>query len=212
MLGGCPGGSRRRVHRTTNVFRCGEDTTPDLLADIGHRIAPLRKVRCNSCPHFGRPARALRTTSNPLCRWCCSSHTEETDRPDLLRNLHLACPRHLLVERRAAGQRRPAKAAAASSRPSTIWRYTPDALTLALQSLQKASHADSATAPPYSQEVPHAQVTTKNVKRVNEQKKDSATPQAPMTAIALRPLRYGNPHQPLSPRRSTGGPAAHDVG
>ncbi|RNF07019.1 hypothetical protein TcG_10246, partial [Trypanosoma cruzi] len=41
-------------------------------------------------------------------------------RPDLLRNLHLACPRHLLVERRAADQRRPAKAAAASSRPSTI--------------------------------------------------------------------------------------------
>ncbi|RNE96396.1 hypothetical protein TcG_13016 [Trypanosoma cruzi] len=42
------------------------------------------------------------------------------DRPDLLRNLHLACPRHLLVERRAADQRRPAQAAAASSRPSTI--------------------------------------------------------------------------------------------
>ncbi|RNE95703.1 hypothetical protein TcG_13288 [Trypanosoma cruzi] len=42
------------------------------------------------------------------------------DRPDLLRNLHLACPRHLLVERRAADQRRPAQAAAASSRPSKI--------------------------------------------------------------------------------------------
>ncbi|RNE96312.1 hypothetical protein TcG_13063 [Trypanosoma cruzi] len=42
------------------------------------------------------------------------------DCPDLLRNLHLACPRHLLVERRAADQRRPAQAAAASSRPSTI--------------------------------------------------------------------------------------------
>ncbi|RNC41451.1 hypothetical protein TcCL_NonESM08970 [Trypanosoma cruzi] len=42
------------------------------------------------------------------------------DCPDLLRNLHLACRRHLLVERRAADQRRPAQAAAASSRPSTI--------------------------------------------------------------------------------------------
>ncbi|RNC39761.1 hypothetical protein TcCL_NonESM10845 [Trypanosoma cruzi] len=42
------------------------------------------------------------------------------DCPDLLRNLHLACRRHLLVERRAADQRRPAQAAAASSRLPTI--------------------------------------------------------------------------------------------
>ncbi|RNC44295.1 regulator of sigma E protease [Trypanosoma cruzi] len=132
--------------------------------------------------------------------------------PDRLRNLHLACPRHLLVERQAADQRRPAQSVAESSRPSTIWRYTPDAPTLALQSLQKTSHVDSATAPPYSQEVPHAQVTTENVKRINEQKTDSAPPQAPMTAVALQPLRYGNPHQPLSPRQSTGGPAAHAAG
>ncbi|RNC39519.1 hypothetical protein TcCL_NonESM11120 [Trypanosoma cruzi] len=134
------------------------------------------------------------------------------DRPDLLRNLHLACPRHLLVERRAADQRRPAQAAAASSRPSTIWRHTPDALTPALQSLQKASHVDSATAPRSSQQVPHAQVITENVKRINEQKTDNAPLQAPMTAVALQPLLCCNPHQPLSPRQSTGRPAAHAVG
>ncbi|RNE97024.1 hypothetical protein TcG_12746 [Trypanosoma cruzi] len=123
---------------------------------------------------------------------------KKQDRPDLLRNLHLACPRHLLVERRAADQRRPAKAAAASSLPSTIRRHTPDALSLALQSLRKASHVDPATAPRSSQQVPHAQVTTKNVKRINEQKTDNAPLQAPMTAVALQPLLCCNPHQPLS--------------
>ncbi|RNC47643.1 hypothetical protein TcCL_NonESM02408 [Trypanosoma cruzi] len=62
----------------------------------------------------------------------------------------------------------------------------------------------SATAPRSSKQVPHAQVTTENAKRINEQKTDNATLQAPMTAIALQPLLYGNLHQPLSPRRSTG--------
>ncbi|RNC38660.1 hypothetical protein TcCL_NonESM12068 [Trypanosoma cruzi] len=93
------------------------------------------------------------------------------DRLDLLRNLHLACPQHLLVERRAADQRRPAQAAAASSRPPIIWRYTPDALSLALQSVQKASNVDSATAPRFPQQAPHVHVTTENVKRINEQKR-----------------------------------------
>ncbi|KAF8307035.1 hypothetical protein TcBrA4_0021020 [Trypanosoma cruzi] len=136
---------------------------------------------------------------------------KKQDRPDILRNLHLACPRHLLVERRAADQRRPAQAAAASSRSSTIWRHTPDALTLKLQSLQKASNVDRATAPRSSQQVPHAQFIAENVKRINEQKTDNAPQQAPMTAIALQPLLCCNPPA-AEPRQSTGGPAAHAVG
>ncbi|ESS55455.1 hypothetical protein TCDM_13075 [Trypanosoma cruzi Dm28c] len=43
-------------------------------------------------------------------------------------------------------------------------------------------------------------------------KTDNAPQQAPMTAVALQPLLCCNPHQPLSPRQSTGGPAAHAVG
>ncbi|RNE97296.1 hypothetical protein TcG_12644 [Trypanosoma cruzi] len=38
----------------------------------------------------------------------------------------------------------------------------------------------------------------KNVKRINEQKTDSAPQQAPMTAVALQPLLCCNHHQPLS--------------
>ncbi|EKG00510.1 hypothetical protein TCSYLVIO_008540 [Trypanosoma cruzi] len=68
-----------------------------------------------------------------------------------------------------------------------------------------------ATAPRSSQQVPHAQFITENVKRINEQKTDSATPQAPMTAVALQPLLYCN-HQPLIRVQSTGDPAAHAVG
>ncbi|RNE96599.1 hypothetical protein TcG_12946 [Trypanosoma cruzi] len=50
-----------------------------------------------------------------------------------------------------------------------------------------------------SQQEPHAHFTTKNVKRINEQKTDNAPLQAPTTAVALQPLLCCNPHQPLSP-------------
>ncbi|RNC33154.1 hypothetical protein TcCL_Unassigned04168 [Trypanosoma cruzi] len=50
-----------------------------------------------------------------------------------------------------------------------------------------------------SQQVPHAQVTTENVKRINEQKTDNAPLHTPMTVVALQPLLCCNPHQPLSP-------------
>ncbi|RNE95421.1 hypothetical protein TcG_13407 [Trypanosoma cruzi] len=109
------------------VLRCCWDRVcalppPQHLPDVS-TATPCRRTSGSlksSCPFLGRPARATQIASDFLFRWCCSSHTEETDRPDRLRNLHLACPRHLLVERRAAGQRRPAQSAAASSRPSTI--------------------------------------------------------------------------------------------
>ncbi|RNC53717.1 hypothetical protein TcCL_ESM08927 [Trypanosoma cruzi] len=78
------------------------------------------QIQCDSCPLLGRLARALRITRNPLFGGAPPLTLKRQDRPDLLRNLHLACSRHLLVERRAADQRRPAQAAAASSRPSTI--------------------------------------------------------------------------------------------
>ncbi|EKF99452.1 hypothetical protein TCSYLVIO_009628, partial [Trypanosoma cruzi] len=171
---------------------------PQTLPDL-NTATPCRPTSgwlTSSCPLLGRPARSLQIASNSLCWWCCPPTLKRQDRPDLLRNLHLACPRHLLVERRAADQRRPAKAAAASSRSSTIRRHTPDALSLALQSLRKASHADRATAPRSSQQVPHAQFITENVKRVNEQKTDNTPLQAPMTAVALQPLLYCNHHQP----------------
>ncbi|EAN83987.1 hypothetical protein TcCL_NonESM10429 [Trypanosoma cruzi] len=42
-------------------------------------------------------------------------------------------------------------------------------------------------------------------------KTNNAPLQAPMTAVALQPLLFCNPHQPLSPRQSTGRPAAHAV-
>ncbi|EKG01160.1 hypothetical protein TCSYLVIO_007856 [Trypanosoma cruzi] len=198
VLEGSPGGRRIRTHRTPGARWCGKGCLPGVQADIGHRITTSRADKMRLLPTLRqtgtRPAdhRQLSVSVVPFLT------LKRQDRPDLLRNLHLACPRHLLVERRAADQRRPAKAAAASSRPSTIRRHTPDALTPALQSLQKASHVDSATAPRSSQQVPHAQVTTKNVKRVNEQKTDNAPQQAPMTAVALQPLLCCNPHQSLS--------------
>ncbi|RNE95047.1 uncharacterized protein Tco025E_10217, partial [Trypanosoma conorhini] len=38
------------------------------------------QARCDSCPLFGRLARALQITSNPHCRWRCPS-TEDNDAP-----------------------------------------------------------------------------------------------------------------------------------
>ncbi|EAN90760.1 hypothetical protein Tc00.1047053508159.70 [Trypanosoma cruzi] len=40
------------------------------------------RMRCDSCPLFGRPARALQITRNPLCRWC---HRPSPRRPACLR-------------------------------------------------------------------------------------------------------------------------------
>ncbi|RNC46152.1 hypothetical protein TcCL_NonESM04047 [Trypanosoma cruzi] len=200
---GCPGGRRIRAHRTPGARRCRKKQKTFLVSrqTSGIESRLCAQVRCDSCPLLGRTARALRITRNPLCRWCRLFLTlKRQDHPDLL------------VERRAADQRRPAQATAASSRPSTVLRHTPDALALAPQSSQKTSRVDPATAPRSPQQAPHAQVTTENVKRINEQKTDNAHLHAPKTAVALQPLFCRNPHQPLSPRQSTGGTAAHAVG
>ncbi|RNC57952.1 hypothetical protein TcCL_ESM04453 [Trypanosoma cruzi] len=50
-----------------------------------------------------------------------------------------------------------------------------------------------ATAPRSSKQVTYAQVTTENAKRINEQKTDNATLQAPMKTMALQPLLCCNP-------------------
>ncbi|EAN86281.1 hypothetical protein Tc00.1047053509545.60 [Trypanosoma cruzi] len=56
----------------TGASRCGG--TPFLV--LTRTSVPKWRIsaqaRCDSCPLFGRPARALRITRNPLCRWCRS--------------------------------------------------------------------------------------------------------------------------------------------
>ncbi|RNF15488.1 hypothetical protein TcG_06947, partial [Trypanosoma cruzi] len=169
------------------------------------------RVRCDSCPLFGRPARALRITINPLCR-CCSSHTEETDSPRPPPKPPPGVSTATL--RRTTSSRSASSCPSCSSVFSSVHnmkahaRRTNPGTPIVEEGLTRVY----ATAPRSSKQVPHAQVTTKNVKRINEQKTDNAPPHAPMTAIALQPLLYGNPHQPLSRRQYTGGPVAHTVG
>ncbi|KAF5214820.1 hypothetical protein ECC02_012540 [Trypanosoma cruzi] len=70
------------------VLRCCWDRVcalppPEPLPDVS-TATPCRPASgwlTSSCPLFGRPARALQITSNPLCRWCCPTHTEEAGPP-----------------------------------------------------------------------------------------------------------------------------------
>ncbi|EKG02355.1 hypothetical protein TCSYLVIO_006620 [Trypanosoma cruzi] len=64
-----PGGKGRRAHRVTGACRCGVDSVPGVDPDIVPEWRISAQARCDSCPLFDRPARALRITSNSLCRW-----------------------------------------------------------------------------------------------------------------------------------------------
>ncbi|RNE96788.1 hypothetical protein TcG_12862 [Trypanosoma cruzi] len=95
-LEGCPGGKGRRTHRVTGVFLCGEDSIPAVDPDIGPEWRHRAQARCDSRPLLDRPARALRITRSPLCRWCLPFFTEETcpPLPELLPDVSAAthCP------------------------------------------------------------------------------------------------------------------------
>ncbi|RNE99140.1 hypothetical protein TcG_12087 [Trypanosoma cruzi] len=61
--------------------RCGEDSIPGTARTSCPEWRLCAKARCDTCPLFDRPARALRITRNLLCRWCRPSLTEETGPP-----------------------------------------------------------------------------------------------------------------------------------
>ncbi|RNC39082.1 putative mucin TcMUCII, partial [Trypanosoma cruzi] len=72
---------RRRVHRMRGACRCGGDCIPDTTRTSCHEWRLCAQARCDSCPLLDMPARALRITSNPLCRWCRPSLTAVTGPP-----------------------------------------------------------------------------------------------------------------------------------
>ncbi|RNF05434.1 hypothetical protein TcG_10877, partial [Trypanosoma cruzi] len=63
---------RKRKARTPRDrrFSVWRNSVPGVDPDIVPEWRYRAKARCNSCPLFDRPARALRITKNPLCRWC----------------------------------------------------------------------------------------------------------------------------------------------
>ncbi|RNC51410.1 hypothetical protein TcCL_ESM11475 [Trypanosoma cruzi] len=65
----------------TGACRCGRDSIPGTTRTSCHEWRHCAKARCDSCPLLDRPARVLRITINPLCRWCRPSLTEETGPP-----------------------------------------------------------------------------------------------------------------------------------
>ncbi|RNE95638.1 hypothetical protein TcG_13317 [Trypanosoma cruzi] len=74
---------RKRKARTPRDrrFSVWRNSVPGVDPDIVPEWRYRAKARCNSCPLFDRPARALRITSNSLCRWCRPSLTAVTGPP-----------------------------------------------------------------------------------------------------------------------------------
>ncbi|RNE96033.1 mucin TcMUC, partial [Trypanosoma cruzi] len=69
VLKGSPGGKGRRAHRVTGGCRCGRTLFLVLTRVSVPEWRISAQARCDTCPLFERPARALRITRNPLCRW-----------------------------------------------------------------------------------------------------------------------------------------------
>ncbi|RNC34394.1 hypothetical protein TcCL_Unassigned02812 [Trypanosoma cruzi] len=65
----------------TGACRCGRDSIPGTTRTSCPEWRLCTKARCDSCPLFDRPARALRITIDPLYRWCRPSLNEETGPP-----------------------------------------------------------------------------------------------------------------------------------
>ncbi|KAF8279994.1 hypothetical protein TcBrA4_0099170 [Trypanosoma cruzi] len=174
---------------------------PQTLPDL-NTATPCRPTSgwlTSSCPLLGRPARALQITGNPLCRRCCPSQTEETGPPrpppEPPPGVSTAPPR------RTTSSRSTSPCPSCSSVFSSVHNMKAHAPT------HYPWHSNRCGRPRMRivrqlHGLPNRCLTRnslpKNVKRINEQKTDSATPQAPMTAVALQSLLCCNPHQPLS--------------
>ncbi|ESS61119.1 hypothetical protein TCDM_11306 [Trypanosoma cruzi Dm28c] len=79
---GSPGGKGRRTHRTTNGFRCGEDSIPAVDPDIGPRVAALRKGTMRLMTALRQTcARPADHNQLLLCRRCLPFFTKETCPP-----------------------------------------------------------------------------------------------------------------------------------
>ncbi|KAF5214691.1 hypothetical protein ECC02_003532 [Trypanosoma cruzi] len=171
------------------------------------------QVQCDSCPLFEIPARALQITSNPLRRWCCSSHTEEAGPPrpppEPPPGVSTAPPRRM----KSGGSTSPCpscssvfssahnmKAHARRTNPGTpivaegLTCGFCDSSTVFPTSASRAGHCRKCRA------YQRAKNGQRNSASSNDSRSPSATPPLPQ------------PPPAAEPRQSTGGPAAHAVG
>ncbi|RNC48670.1 hypothetical protein TcCL_NonESM01329, partial [Trypanosoma cruzi] len=210
---GCPGGKERRADRVTGARRCGKDSIPGVDPDIVPRVAALRTGAMRRLPTLRQACTRPADHKQPIMSVVpFIPHTQEEGLlrppPEPPPGVSAALPRRKTSSRSASSCPSCGSVFSSAHHMKAHARRTNPGTPIVAKGLT-CGFCDSSTV---SQQVPHAQVTTENVKRINEQKTDDAPLQAPMTAVALQPLLCCNPHQPLSPRQSTGGPAAHAVG
>ncbi|EKG01177.1 hypothetical protein TCSYLVIO_007839 [Trypanosoma cruzi] len=202
----------RRVHRMAGACRCGRDSIPGTTRTSCPEWRLCAQARCDSCPLLDMPARALRIKSNPLCRWCRPFLTEVSG-PRLP-------PPEALPDVSTANPCLPASGGLTSSCPtcgrvrSSVHsmrahaRRTNSETPIVTEGLKCGSCDSSTVFPTSASRAVHYQKCqayqrAKKGQHTSASSNDSRSPSA-------TPLLQ--PHQPLSPRQSTGGPTAHAVG
>ncbi|EKF99752.1 hypothetical protein TCSYLVIO_009324, partial [Trypanosoma cruzi] len=182
---------------------------PQTLPDL-NTATPCRPTSgwlTSSCPLLGRPARALRITSNPLCWWCRPSHTEEAGPPrpppEPPPGVSTAPPRRTTSSRSTSPCQSCSSVFSSVHNMKAHARRTNSETPIVAEGLTCGSCDSSTVFPTSASRAGHyrkcqACQRAKDGQRTSASSNDSRSPSA-------TPLLQ--PHQPLSPRQSTGGPA-----
>ncbi|EKG01186.1 hypothetical protein TCSYLVIO_007829 [Trypanosoma cruzi] len=211
VLEGIPGG--KEVAHTARQALVGVARAVFLVCrqTSGIESRHSAQIQCDSCPFFDRPARALRITSNSLCRWC-STHTEETGPPRL--------PPEPPPGVSTAPPRRTTSSGSTSPCPSCCSvfssvhnmkahaRRTNPGTPIVAEGLT-CGFCDSSTVSPTSASRAGHHQKYQTYQRAKDGQRTSASSNDSRSPSAIPLLQ---PPPAAEPRQSTGGPAAHAVG